>query len=379
MAWTSSAGPEGTFALADGADEHCIPSKSAAYMEHRVGNSSRPLALATLAHLSGLAIVAPFADSNPILAIPAVIGLTVSFLTHSHSFSFKNGSIDNAQVPFTSQSPSTRSDEIADISLSVLNDNPAAVELPTPGQPQTRGQSNIIALPMAPFDGAEVSSELRADLMARVSHEFRTPLNAVMGFSDLMGHQLFGPLGHPRYEEYVTHIRESSQKLLKSAEDTLAMTSLMAKSAGHCEREPLALGSLCKDAKTVVAIDLDRRAIICNIDIDPEIEVIAHRRALRQALVNTMCEAISQAEDGATVTIRASTDLDRVALLVLIDRTTPRTPEEHRSLSICLARTLLELDGCQLYEDAAANAPWSVLLSLDGVIQQELFATSHAH
>ena len=64
--------------------------------------------------------------------------------------------------------------------------------------------------------------------MARVSHELRTPLNAVIGFSDVMDSELLGPVGHPRYREYARHIRDSGRELLKSAEDTLAITALLA-------------------------------------------------------------------------------------------------------------------------------------------------------
>ena len=66
------------------------------------------------------------------------------------------------------------------------------------------------------------------ELLARISHELRTPLNAVIGFSDAMQHEVFGPLGHARYQEYASHIRDSGDLLLRAAEDTLAMTSLLA-------------------------------------------------------------------------------------------------------------------------------------------------------
>jgi len=218
--------------------------------------------------------------------------------------------------------------------------------------------------------------DLRSELMARVSHELRTPLNAVVGFSDLMGHQMFGPLGHPRYEEYVSHIRESSKKLLKSAEDTLAMTSLIAKSTHSSDRETMLLSGLVHDVGHSIITDMHRAGIAVAIDIDRDIEVNAHRRALRQALVNVLHEAANQAETGATVSISATADLDKVAFLITADRIAEPTVEVQRSLPLCLARTLLELDGCSLFENPAHYAPWSVLLSLDGAIQPDFFAST---
>ncbi len=60
-----------------------------------------------------------------------------------------------------------------------------------------------------------------------MSHELRTPLNAMIGFSEVMLRELHGPLGHARYQEYAAHISESGGRLLKSSEDTLAVTATM--------------------------------------------------------------------------------------------------------------------------------------------------------
>ena len=72
----------------------------------------------------------------------------------------------------------------------------------------------------APGDGL-------GELMAHMSHALRTPLNAVIGFSEVMARELHGPLGNRRYQEYAHHICESGGRLLKSSEDALAVTEAM--------------------------------------------------------------------------------------------------------------------------------------------------------
>ncbi len=91
-------------------------------------------------------------------------------------------------------------------------------------------------------------SQLWAELTARMSHELRTPLNAVIGFSDLMGAELFGPLGHDRYRDYTRHIRECSRTLLKCTEDTLALTSSLAKRETVETARSVCLDDLIRDA-----------------------------------------------------------------------------------------------------------------------------------
>lgn len=377
MAWTSSAGPKGGFALAGGASERdALPPN--ATIPHRAKTGARhPLVLATLAQASGLALVFPFVDSDVLIALPAAIGLAVSYLTLSRrTLNAGPRAVSDAIPPRPDREEQHTVDELP----GDTQDMPCAAAhvADLPCVTVVLPSSNAPSTPPTGLQPIQIDAELRSELMARVSHELRTPLNAVMGFSDLMGHQMFGPLGHPRYEEYVTHIRESSQRLLKSAEDTLAMTSLMAKSASRSEREILPLASLFAEAKTSVASELTRRDIASSVDIDADIEVIAHRRALRQALVNVLHEALAQASDGARITVTATCDLERVAVLVTLDDIAMHSEEAHHSLPICLARTLLELDGCQLYENNATDAAWSVLVSLDGAIQQDFFAHASA-
>jgi two-component system cell cycle sensor histidine kinase PleC len=54
-----------------------------------------------------------------------------------------------------------------------------------------------------------------------MSHELRTPLNAIIGFSDLMRTGVFGPIGEPRYGEYLNDIHASAESLLGLINDIL--------------------------------------------------------------------------------------------------------------------------------------------------------------
>ena len=352
MAWTSSAGPQGACVLDGGASSQNVCRTGKAARRTVFGRRARPLALAATAHLCGFAAISPFAADEPIIALPVLIGLVVSYFSLS-------------RLPSLPMAP--------EASEQYFNEPTArGKDRPINGN-QTAHASPVPPIKLKPTD---MPDDLRSELMARVSHELRTPLNAVVGFSDLMGHQMFGPLGHPRYEEYVSHIRESSKKLLKSAEDTLAMTSLITKSTHSSDRETMLLSGLVHDVGHSIITDMHRAGIAVAIDIDRDIEVNAHRRALRQALVNVLHEAANQAETGATVSISATADLDKVAFLITADRIAEPTVEVQRSLPLCLARTLLELDGCSLFENPAHYAPWSVLLSLDGAIQPDFFAST---
>ncbi|NOZ32321.1 MAG: hypothetical protein GXP01_04435 [Alphaproteobacteria bacterium] len=63
---------------------------------------------------------------------------------------------------------------------------------------------------------AEAASRSKTAFLAHLSHDIRTPLNHIIGFADLIGHQPYGPIGDDRYASYITDIKNSGDRLLSS-------------------------------------------------------------------------------------------------------------------------------------------------------------------
>lgn len=57
------------------------------------------------------------------------------------------------------------------------------------------------------------------DHMAEASHAFRTPLNVMVGFADVMKQEVHGRIENPKYYEYACHIYDSGHQLLSALED----------------------------------------------------------------------------------------------------------------------------------------------------------------
>jgi signal transduction histidine kinase len=73
-----------------------------------------------------------------------------------------------------------------------------------------------------PADAEASEHEL---LLKQAVHELRTALNAVLGFSEVMLHQMHGPLGHPKYTEYVRHVHQAGSSVLAISADMLSLVS----------------------------------------------------------------------------------------------------------------------------------------------------------
>ena len=74
---------------------------------------------------------------------------------------------------------------------------------------------------------AEAANKAKSDFLAGMSHEFRTPLNAIIGFSELMATGLSGPLTDQQ-KEHVTDIFTSGQHLLSLVNDILDLSKVEA-------------------------------------------------------------------------------------------------------------------------------------------------------
>ena len=224
---------------------------------------------------------------------------------------------------------------------------------------------------------AEISSapaEGWADLMARISHEIRTPLNAVIGFSDLMEREIFGTLGHPRYADYAAHIKDSGEALLKSAEDTLALSQLLATPQASERLQVTELATLPADAWRALELHASRRNITLEAVIPGGIAVSGDRRACRQAILNLMTEALHRAADGSAIEVDVRTDNDVARLTISVPQTGPWRREAIPTLAICIARTLLERLGTSLVTtEDRANCSWQAVTLLSLSVQDDFF------
>lgn len=197
------------------------------------------------------------------------------------------------------------------------------------------------------------------DLLARISHDLRTPLNAVIGFSDAMQHELFGPLGHARYQEYARHIRTSSDQLLRAAEDTLTMTALLA-SQRPSGGDDLRLASLVSAAVAEIDGSAGIHGISITHSLDADIEIKSDGRTLPRAMRYLVAAAVAKAARGADIKVHASCRHGHVALGITVsdvnDAAIEARPDPSRDelglgreeLSIWLARMMLDLLGSPL-------------------------------
>lgn len=149
---------------------------------------------------------------------------------------------------------------------------------------------------------AEEANQSKSEFLANMSHELRTPLNAINGFSDIMQKEMFGPLGDPRYREYIADILFSGQHLLSLINDILDMSKIEAGKM-TLNSEPMSISDMITQVLRIVRGRADENRLKLIYDEIEAQDIEADPRAVKQVLLNLITNAIKFTPEGGTVTI----------------------------------------------------------------------------
>ena len=157
----------------------------------------------------------------------------------------------------------------------------------------------------------------KTDVLGRISHEVRMPLNAIIGFADVMIEERFGALGNERYVEYMKDIRASGQHVMSIIDDLLDLSRI---ESGKIELAFASqdLNHLIEQCVAVMQPQANRERIIIRTSLAHALpSVKADARALRQIALNLIGSSIHLANAGGQVIVStATTDFGDIALRV---------------------------------------------------------------
>jgi PAS domain S-box-containing protein len=145
---------------------------------------------------------------------------------------------------------------------------------------------------------AEAASQAKSTFLAHMSHELHTPLNAVIGLSQLLA-QMALP---PRAQQFVRHIREAGEQLLALTDDVLDLSRL---EAGELQLAPMAfeLPALLEAVRVLVQPLAAVKGLALRLEAAPGLPARLHGDAprLRQVLLHLLDNAVKFTEAGEVV------------------------------------------------------------------------------
>ena len=181
---------------------------------------------------------------------------------------------------------------------------------------QAERQNTYLADLSQRLDRASAEAEgAKTTLLRAMSHELKTPLNAILGFSDLMG-TLADNLTAPQVREYAGLIHQGGVNLLRLVNQIMDLTKL---AAGRYDlrRAPLDAGSALRRA----AESYFTRAAMRDVSIDtaaclPGLMVEADEAVFDSMMNHLLDNAVTFTQPGGMVTTAAGRDGGQVWLAV---------------------------------------------------------------
>ncbi len=162
------------------------------------------------------------------------------------------------------------------------------------------------------------ASELKSRFLASVSHEFRTPLNGIIGFSELLYDAKAGPVTIDQ-KDYLCDILNCSRHLLTLINQVLDLTKIESGKMDF-QYEPVNPEDVAREVIEGVKALAEGKQIELGIETDPCVGTVrADAARLRQVLFNYLANALKFTPEGGRVLVRILAETGACYRLVVED------------------------------------------------------------
>jgi signal transduction histidine kinase/DNA-binding response OmpR family regulator len=227
------------------------------------------------------------------------------------------------------------------------------------------------------------ASEVKSEFLARMSHDLRMPLNAVIGFADLLLTQQVGPLTD-KQERYLGLVANAGRHLLELINDILDLTRV---EAGRLEIHPESceVPLILEETLALFRTQAQAKRITLAVEIGTPLgELMADRIRLQQIIHNLLSNAVKFTPEGGLVTVTArQTGLELE--LTVRDTGIGIPPEDHQrifeayeqagstegrqkgtGLGLAITKRLVELHGGSIRVESALGQGSAFIVRLPG-------------
>ena len=149
---------------------------------------------------------------------------------------------------------------------------------------------------------AERANQAKTTFLNNMSHDIRTPMNAIIGFTSLAATHINEK---ERLKDYLSKIMTSSNHLLSLINDVLDMSRIESGKV-KIEESPCSIPVVMHDLRNILQTDIKAKRLdffIDTVDVVDE-NVICDKLRLNQILLNCMSNAMKYTKTGGTVGLR---------------------------------------------------------------------------
>lgn len=158
------------------------------------------------------------------------------------------------------------------------------------------------------------SDKIKNDFIANVSHELRSPLNSIIGFSELLQGQFIGKLNEKQLE-YISDIRIAGLHLLGMINEILDISKIEAK-AVKLNITQFNLKQNVNETVNILKPLYEKKNIKLSLNIAENIEILADYQKIQQIFFNLLSNAIKFTQKNGEINISAAAVLRNLTITV---------------------------------------------------------------
>lgn len=164
-------------------------------------------------------------------------------------------------------------------------------------------------------EALEITDRLKSEIIARVSHEVRGPLNTIMGFAEIMTSELISPLD-PQQKPYLDGILQSTHQLKDLLNDMLEFVSLESEEI-VLDQSNIEVPTMLDDVAQLFAEQATSRGLRLDVSC-PEgiVRLNADERRIKQALFTLLSNAMNTPFDDERIKLSAENGVESLKLSV---------------------------------------------------------------
>jgi len=177
---------------------------------------------------------------------------------------------------------------------------------------------------------AEKANRAKSEFLSSMSHELRSPLNAILGFAQLMSSD--SPAPTAQQQDSIDQILHAGWYLLELINEVLDLAQV---ESGRLALsvEPISVGEIMNECQAMIEPQAQKRSVTMTFPhFDSPCFVEADRTRLKQVLINLLSNAIKYGRAGGTVVVDCVVDNERPVRISVRDKGKGLSPEKQSQL-----------------------------------------------
>ncbi|MDG1709447.1 MAG: HAMP domain-containing sensor histidine kinase [Emcibacteraceae bacterium] len=174
----------------------------------------------------------------------------------------------------------------------------------------------------------EAARDIKQKLLAAMHHNFKTPLNGILGYSEVIMSEMLGPIGEDTYKEYASDIHGAGQELLELINSLLELKELET-TEFELHEEKFDLIDLLKECVNKFKAHALKKNVTVEVSYILNFPMfLGDRSRLQKSIESIIDNAIKFTPNGGTINTSLRTDQSGNCVITCKDNGKGMTPQE---------------------------------------------------